>query len=129
MNPDYMTKHRKTIEDVRASADRAELFLLKYESKLPEELGFIQIHSERACYHVLLDHRNENDRNKALAHLGDTFGRADWQAEANYNNTAFNWSKEVDDVQIRISGAQPTGQPQSFPVDPKQFPIQLEDAR
>lgn len=122
-----MTKHQQTIADTRGSADRAELFLLKYESKLPEGLGYLYIVHEQVQFEISLEHRSQADRDKALTYLGETFGRSDWQAKINFDHTAFNWSKPVDGVSITIRCAQPTGQPKSFPVDPKQLPLQLKD--
>lgn len=126
-----MTNHQQAIAECRAALEAAEIFLLKYESKLPEGLGSLYVGGFGAHFDVGLMHRNDEERNKALAYMGDTFGRSGWEAKlvTGYSQfDGFNWTKEVDGVRVKIEGAQKLDQPKSFPVDPKQFPIQLEDA-
>ena len=122
-----MTKHQTQVAKTRESLQMAELFLVKYESKLPEDLGDLTVFTGFVEFEVNLRYRQDNDRSKALTYLGETFGRADWNATINHDGTAFDWRKTLDGVQLSIRFAQPTDQPKSFPVDPKQFPIQLED--
>jgi len=125
-----LTRNRKAIQEARTGLEIAEIFVSKYDAKLPEDLGRLYILCGTAQYDVGLRGRTEEERNTALAYLGDTFGRGGWEANVStgYNFHGYDWSKKVDGVYLKIEGAQPTGQPQSFPVDPKQFPLQLEDA-
>lgn len=116
--------------DARNALVIAELFVVKYESKLPEGLGSFYVGGFGAHYDVNLSYRDRDQRNKALSHLGEVFGRAGWEAKISggYQFHGFDWTKEVDGVRVKIEGAQKIDQPQSFPVDPKQFPLQIEDA-
>jgi hypothetical protein len=118
---------QRDIEEARTSLAAAELFATINGAKLPAGLGSLYI-GYRVSYSVFLRNRSKGERDRALTFLGETFGRADWTATMNSNGDAFNWKKTVDGVDIVIEDAQPTGQPKSFPVDPKQFPLRIEDA-
>lgn len=127
-----LTRNQKSINDARIALHAGEMFLLKYDAKLPPDLGLLCVGGFGAHFDVNLMHRDQCDRDKALAHLGEVFGRSGWEAKlsAGYHQFhGYDWRKEVDGVLIQIEGAQPTGQPKSFPVDPKQFPLQIEDAQ
>lgn len=122
-----MSQLRKTYDGYRAQLKVADLFLTKYDSKLPEGLGTIIVNNDSVVFIVMLYRRAAYDTNKALTVLGDVFGRADWQAQMNYSHDAFDWSKVVDGVTLRILNAQTIDQPKAFPVNPNQFPIQLAE--
>lgn len=123
-----MSKFQKAIHETRNALAVAEIFALKYEAKLPEELGEIYIASFGVHYDIRLSTRDDHNRNKALAHLGEVFGRSGWESTLAYGARYFDWQKELDGVKINIQGAQMMNQPDRFPVDPKQFPLQIEDA-
>lgn len=124
---DNMTRHQQTLLDCKQALADGELFLLKYESKLPEDLGDFYVASYGVRFEVRLGGRSDTQREKALCYLGDVFGRSGWEATLGYGGSYFNWHKLVDGVVIQIEAAQMTGTPKSFPVDPKQFPLQLAD--
>lgn len=124
-----MTKLAQSIERCRTQLAVAELFALKYDSKLPDGLGSLWTGSFGTRFDISLRGRSQSDRDKALSLLGEVFGRGGWEAKISFNHDYFDWSQRIDGVEIKIEGAQPTGQPKSFPVDPKQFPLQLEDNR
>lgn len=122
---------KQAIIDTQRAFNNTELFVVLHDAKLPNGLGSLYIGCFGAHYDVNLCHRNDDDRNKALAHMGEVFGRSGWEAKLNvsYNFHGFAWTKTVDGVRVKIEGAQKIDQPQSFPVDPKQFPLQIEDAQ
>lgn len=118
----------ETIKNVKKQVEIAEVFVLKYDAKLPEGLGSLMISNEGVQYFIHLTGKTDDDRQRALSVLGDVFGRSDWSATATYNRRGYDWGKRLDGVRLHIFEAQKTDEPDSFPVDPKQFPLQLEDA-
>ena len=72
---------------------------------------------------------NEHGRQKLLAFCGETFGRTGWTAVKDQWNSYFNWSKEVAGVTVRLVGAVEDKSPATFPVQPTEFPIMLEDQK
>lgn len=104
-----------------------ELFVIKYDSKIPKGLGMLIFGVDYVCFYVSLDGKTDSDRNRALAVMGDIFGRGGWDAQLEYRGRHFDWSKMLDSVSVKISCAQPIGKPEKFPVDPKSFPLQLEE--
>jgi len=97
------------LQDARNALECGELFFLKYHAKLPQDLGCLYVGGFGAHYDVSLKHRSRDDRNKALAHLGEVFGRSGWEAKMStgYQFHGFDWKKEVDGVWVKIEGAQP----------------------
>lgn len=112
------------INQAQESVKVMELFALKYGAKLPKELVRFSLSVPRPFCFIRLGYTNE-DRDRALSVVGEVFGRADWTASRDRHNDCFNWDKTLDGVNIYISGAQKFDQPEKFPVDPKQFPLQL----
>lgn len=115
---------RDRIDQIQVGLKIAEVFLAKYESKLPPELGSFMIWDNVPRYSINLQYDEEN-RDKILTLFGDVFGRADWKSKLEYQGRHYNWTKTLDGVLLIIECAQATSQPDSFPVDPKQFPLQL----
>jgi hypothetical protein len=124
---DFMTTFAQQIADAEAAIEVVKLFLLKYESKIPAGMGNIDVASK--SFFVFLNGRSDNDRTRALTVMGDVFGRSGWSSTFDRYDASYNWSKTVDGVKLSIQSAQKPNQPDSFPVDPKQFPIQIEDAQ
>lgn len=127
-----MTKLQETVSRAHAELVLAEIFVLKYGDKLPDGLGGFWTGSFGTSFDIALRSRSDDDRQKALTLLGEVFGRAGWLATMNqsgYGFHGFDWSKTVDGVKVKIEGAQRFDQPESFPVDPRSFPLQLEDAQ
>jgi hypothetical protein len=116
----------ESLSTAKNSIRIAELFLLKYDAKLPEDFGALIV-SDRPVLYFDLSYKPDDFREQALTLLGNVFGRSDWKAKLEYYGKAFDWSKTVDGVCITIEKAQLISQPEEFPVDPKQFPIQLEE--
>lgn len=117
---------REQIDNQIQFVNAAELFLTIYGSKIPEGLGMIIFAPETPMFYVSLDGKEPSDRDRALSAMGDVFGRADWKAVLEYRGRHFDWSKTVNNVLLTISCAQLIGKPEAFPVDPKQFPLQIE---
>jgi hypothetical protein len=119
---------QKSLAQTKEQVKLAELFLIKYCSKLPDGMGTLSIGQNSFTYAVNLGYKTEDDRNKALTIMGDVFGRADWVAKITYNRDGYDWSKKLDGCSLYIFEAQKLSAPQDFPVNPTQFPIQLTDA-
>lgn len=119
-----MTRKEK-ISRVQKNIDLAKQFLQKYDELLPEDFGNISVEHEM---HITF-HCSNDLREQQLELLGRVFGRNGWTAELEYYGKFFNWSKELDGVKLIIYCAQNSTTPEKFPVDPKQFPIQLEDVK
>lgn len=102
-------------------------FFVRHSDKFPTELLVNpDADSCRVCIHITND--NENFRTQILTIIGEVFGRTDWMAELDYRGQYYDWEKEVDEVKVRIFGAQGTGVKEKFPVNPKMFPLQLQES-
>lgn len=106
----------------------AEVFAAKYSAKLPDGLGAFACGNFGADFTIYLRGRSPSDRDKALILVGDVFGRGGWVAESAYGHDGFHWKQVVDGVAITIQYAQEIDSPKTFPVNPNQFPVQLENA-
>lgn len=67
----------------------------------------------------------DHERERVLAQTGEVFGKTGWTAFP--SSGLYHWTKEVKGVRIRIYQAQPIPQMSAYQVDPKQFPVLLED--
>ena len=96
------SRNQELLERAKANVTIAEMFVLKYDAKLPDGLGDLYVSGYGVHYDVTLTSRNEENRNRALAHMGDVFGRGGWEAEIDHCGRHFNWSKQVDGVTLKI---------------------------
>lgn len=117
---------QECLTELEKQLDIGRLFLLKYDSKLPEDQGNFGL-SNIPYLTFDLQYVDEDNRASALTYLGSTFGRREWLATLEYRGRHFDWHKMVDGVKVNIYCARKLDAPESFPVDPKEFPIQLED--
>lgn len=117
----------KKVQEFKQQLTVAELFAIKYGPKLPEDVGNFSISSGLVQFSYDATYDIDENRDRILTLFGDVFGRSNWTSKLSYYGRHFDWKKELDGVEIRIDGARKVSQPEAFPVDPKEFPIQLED--
>lgn len=68
-----------------------------------------------------------SNRDRLLDLVGRWFGKDGWTRELAYYKDSFTWKKSIGEVRIEISHAEMVALPPNRPVDPRDFPILLED--
>ncbi len=120
-------KLEKQYDGMKAELEKLRAFLDSYGSKIPDGLGNISLYN-RAEFAVMLSHRANSDRDRALQVVGDIFGREGWTAKPEYGGQSFDWTKEIDGVRLNIYGAETLPKLEPMPVPPSKFPLQLADS-
>ena len=115
---------KQRLKQYEAALAVLSAFVKKYEHLLPEDVGCIGIDGPSCGIHTGY---HAEDRNRVLSLAGDVFGRAGWMRKLNYNKNAFDWSKDVEGVNVTIWNAEPVPTPDQTPVAPSAFPIQIAE--
>lgn len=101
-------------------------FVGKYGEKIPDGLATIAL-GAKPSFTIDLDFASPEDRERALAIVGDILGRNGWEAkQSTYKYNSINWMRDIAGVACRIDGAEMLPPIMDHLVDPKEFPLMLE---
>ena len=101
------------IKEIEIQIEKAKDF----EAKYPHAPGRLIVHD--TAVHIVASTKDAGE-------MGKIFGKQGWTRTINYAKK-FDWKKEIDGVKLSIDSAENMELNES-PVNPKDFPIQIEDA-
>lgn len=103
-------------------------FVAKYGDALSDNLVTISCSDNPFC-RIDLNYADQSNTDRALAVAGEVFGRVGWTAKQSpYGENHINWIRVIDGVTVQIDGAEKLPPIAEHAVDPKAFPLMLENS-
>lgn len=122
-----MNHLQKQAAKLAESDEARRIFAAEFGDKLPEGLASFATITDVAMCFIHTGH-SPDDRQRALALIGDVFGRTGWTQELNYDRKTYNWKRVISGVLVQITNAESAPVETTKEVPPNKFPLQLVEA-
>lgn len=117
--------------DMEAIASNTQImadFVAKYGAAIPDGLANLSC-STKPRLSIDLDYQDAKNTERALATIGEIFGRSGWTSKQNaYKSNHRDWEKTIDGVFIKVDGAEKFPAAEERLVAPVEFPLMLTEA-